>query len=265
MPTKPKKALLMGLNYTGTKSALNGCENDVKNIKEFLLKHDYKEENIRIMTEDCKGDDIPTKGGILKAIEVLLKDCDKDSEFFVHYSGHGSFMADYSRDEEDSKDECICPLDYEKSGFITDDQLKKCLIENLNGAKLICLFDCCHSATILDLRYNYVVDLSNNEDSSYTVITNKRSPKVNSDVLLISGCVDSSYSADAYIGSKKEYRGALTHCFLETFRILEENKKESTYKQVFKGISLLMKNSNFAQVTQLSTGDIVDLKKLLTI
>lgn len=265
MTEKSKKALLMGLNYTGTSQALSGCENDVKNIKNFLLEKGYASENIRVMTEDCKPEDRPTKANILKAIETLLKNSNEDCEYFVHYSGHGSYTRDRSRDEEDGRDETICPLDYNKAGFITDDQLRKCMVERLNGAKLIALFDCCHSATILDLRYNYSVQCLSNDNTSYSIITNKRSPKVNSNVTLISGCVDSSYSADAFIRSKKEYRGALTHCFLETFRVIEEHKKETTYKRVFKGISTIMKNAKFTQIPQLSTSDLVDLNKVLTI
>jgi hypothetical protein len=32
-----KRALLIGINYTGTSSALRGCINDVKNLKQFLV------------------------------------------------------------------------------------------------------------------------------------------------------------------------------------------------------------------------------------
>ena len=39
-----KKALLIGINYIGTSSALNGCINDVENIKRYLLTKDYREE-----------------------------------------------------------------------------------------------------------------------------------------------------------------------------------------------------------------------------
>ena len=33
-----KRALLVGINYTGTDSALNGCINDISNINKFLLE-----------------------------------------------------------------------------------------------------------------------------------------------------------------------------------------------------------------------------------
>jgi hypothetical protein len=45
--------------------------------------------------------------------------------FFFHYSGHGGRVADTDNDEDDSFDETIYPLDFEKfegeSGQIRDD------------------------------------------------------------------------------------------------------------------------------------------------
>lgn len=32
-----KRALLIGINYTGSANALNGCINDVNNVKQFLI------------------------------------------------------------------------------------------------------------------------------------------------------------------------------------------------------------------------------------
>lgn len=39
-----KRALLIGINYTGTANALNGCINDVNNVKQFLIGlYNFKE------------------------------------------------------------------------------------------------------------------------------------------------------------------------------------------------------------------------------
>lgn len=39
-----KRALLIGINYTGTANALNGCINDVNNVKQFLISlYNFKE------------------------------------------------------------------------------------------------------------------------------------------------------------------------------------------------------------------------------
>ena len=40
-----KKCLLIGINYTGTSFALNGCINDSYNIQKFLLSNGYFAEN----------------------------------------------------------------------------------------------------------------------------------------------------------------------------------------------------------------------------
>ena len=33
-----RKALLIGINYTGTRAALRGCWNDVENMKQFIMR-----------------------------------------------------------------------------------------------------------------------------------------------------------------------------------------------------------------------------------
>ena len=44
-----KKALLIGINYTGTANELNGCINDVMNMKTALIdKYEFKNEFIII-------------------------------------------------------------------------------------------------------------------------------------------------------------------------------------------------------------------------
>ena len=44
MPPKggrKKKALLIGINYTGSRAELNGCHADVENVGRFLNNHGY--------------------------------------------------------------------------------------------------------------------------------------------------------------------------------------------------------------------------------
>lgn len=53
-------------------------------------------------------------------------------------------------------DETLVPLDYQSAGQITDDELHRIIVQPLpEGCKLTCVFDCCHSGTILDLPYIY--------------------------------------------------------------------------------------------------------------
>lgn len=51
------------------------------------------------------------------------------------------------------------PRDFQSSGMIRDDDLYELLIKNLpDGVHMVCLMDCCHSGTILDLPYLFKGD-----------------------------------------------------------------------------------------------------------
>lgn len=49
-----RKALLIGINYYGTKHQLNGCINDVKNMREYLVRDrgfSYAPQDMVVMTD----------------------------------------------------------------------------------------------------------------------------------------------------------------------------------------------------------------------
>lgn len=145
-----KKALLIGINYQGTPDALNGCENDVFNIKNVLTsKMGYSDKNITVMTE--KRGIKPTKKNILNQIVKLINSAIKENldEIWFHYSGHGTNIRDNDGDEKDGRDECLCPVDYMHSGLIRDDLLHECFSHLPEKTRCICIMDCCHSGSIL--------------------------------------------------------------------------------------------------------------------
>ena len=48
-----KRAMLIGVNYTGEDNALTSCHNDVRNMKDFLMSvHGFDRSNILIMIDD---------------------------------------------------------------------------------------------------------------------------------------------------------------------------------------------------------------------
>ena len=72
-----KKSLLIGINYSnaGYGWQLDGCINDVKNIKNFLLARGFSESpsHMRVLTDCDKSDPThqPTKGNIIEGMEAL--------------------------------------------------------------------------------------------------------------------------------------------------------------------------------------------------
>ncbi|EGW30727.1 uncharacterized protein SPAPADRAFT_62586 [Spathaspora passalidarum NRRL Y-27907] len=153
-----KKALLVGVNYFGSRQELKGCINDVKNMSKFLVdRWGYKWEDIVILTDDQREmARVPTKANIIRAMQWLVKDARPNDSLVFHYSGHGGVTEDQDGDEESGMDDVIYPVDFEQAGHIVDDDMHAIMVRPLPaGCRLTALYDSCHSGTALDLPYVY--------------------------------------------------------------------------------------------------------------
>lgn len=243
------KALIIGINYLNTASELYGCINDANHLQTYFInKYNFSTNNLCLLTDNTIVK--PTKQNILKKYKDLLINAKAGEKLFFTYSGHGAFRTDLNNDEADGKDELLITIDKQS---ISDDELKTIIDENLpEGVTLFVLFDCCHSGTLMDLKYNY---LSGNED----LVINEKINETKSNVFLISGCFDSQTSADAYIDNK--FQGALTWCFLKT--INENNINNTlTWKDLLTNMRTLLK-PKYTQIPQLSSGKLIDINSPL--
>jgi metacaspase-1 len=257
-----KKCLLIGINYKNSPSELSGCINDTENLKEFLVKNKYFKESDIILVNDNQTDPTltPTKANILKQLTnlVTLANSKKKAkiQYFLAYSGHGTYLKDNNNDEVDKYDEAICPVDYNNSGFITDDTIKSTFINKLPAnVKLFCMFDSCHSGTVLDLKYNYAVDKKN----TYKVYGTEQQTKC--DVVMISGCKDNQTSADAYLVDNNtkfyEYQGAMTASFLANYKV------GTNYTTLITDMRTWLKKEEYTQIPQLSSGKFIETNSQL--
>ena len=236
------KSLIVGINYINTQNELYGCINDAHNLQIYLTnKYNFTSNNLCLLTDNTIIK--PTKENILKKYKDLLLNAKSGEKLFFTYSGHGSFKSDLNNDELDKKDELLITIDNQ---YISDDELKTIIDQCLpDGVNLFILVDCCHSGTIMDLKYNYLVG---NED----IVINENISETKSNVFLISGCFDEQTSADAYIESK--FQGALTWSFLKT---INENNN-LTWKELLINMRNLLK-LKYTQVPQLSSGKMIDI------
>lgn len=156
--TGRRRALLIGINYFGSKNELRGCINDVRNMQQFLMqKGGYRECDMVVLTDDSSNSmNIPTRSNILRAMEWLVSDATPGDALFLHYSGHGGEEKDLDGDEVDGYDQCIYPVDFQQSGSIIDDIMHDIMVKRLQaGVRLTAIFDSCHSGTVLDLPFTY--------------------------------------------------------------------------------------------------------------
>ena len=263
-----RRALLVGINYIGTPNRLYGCINDINNIGSYL--NTFRKYNSFIVMTDYTAMK-PTRSNILAGFTALLKGAVAGDELWFHYSGHGSLLRDTNGDEESRLDSCLCPIDFTRSGFISDDIIRNNLAALVpKGVRLYIVLDACHSGTGCDLRYKY-------DDSSY--LTNKmaklpqkyittdwslqqtnyefkRYNKTNGEVFCISGCQDTQTSADAYMDGQST--GALTYILLTCLR----NNSQIIYKwkHLLKDICCGEKVCRFTQQTAITSGNPLNLE-----
>ena len=237
--TVTKRALLIGCNYSGSQYQLNGCINDIHNLKsKITTSYGFLEENITILTD--KTPVKPTKANILSAVTTLLVSGSAGDTLLLQFSGHGSCTIDTNGDEFDKLDELIVPSDF---NYISDDDLKTLLLAHLKkDVTLIALFDSCHSGTAMDLRFQYS-----------PVTTVNSSSETVGQAILISGCKDSQTSADTF--EDGQYQGAMTWAFLKATK----PKKTLSWIDLIQSMRTILAASKYTQVPQLSSGLALDL------
>lgn len=239
-----KNALLIGINYKGTENELNGCINDVITLKNKLTE--LKFDNINILTDDL--DIKPTKNNILLGLQKLLENSNEGDILFFSYSGHGSSTIDKSGDETDGLDELLVASDL---NGISDDLLKYVISKYIKkNVTLFALFDCCHSGTIVDLKYQYFDSTNYNKST-----INNKVQELDNNIIVISGCMDSQTSADAYIN--KQYQGAMTWAFIEALK----KSPNCSLKDLLIIMRTLLKINNYTQIPQMSSNRNINISK----
>jgi hypothetical protein len=158
-------------------------------------------------------------------------------------------------------DELIAPLGftYNVNSFIIDDELRALINLRLrNGVKLFMMFDSCFSGTILDLKYHYL-----DSDNYENVTVNPKVSETKGQVITISGCKDSQYSADTVVdyGNKKNmYSGAMTYSFLKTIQDLGVN---ISFRTLLQNMRTILREGGYEQIPQLLSGQQLNLDELI--
>lgn len=240
--SEKKAALLIGINYKGTNAELRGCENDIKNSKKMLIsKYGFEEKDIIVLMESASMTYQPTRSNILNYVNWLVsKSKSGYSTLWFQYSGHGTYIKDTTGDEKDGKDECIYTCD---DKLIVDDEFHQKLVSAVDkDSKLFCFMDCCHSGTIMDLKYKY------QSGQNATVSDNTKKAAL-ANVLAISGCKDTQTSADAWLSGS--WCGALTKSFIDVLN--NNSNNEITLFNLVKKIRTNLRKGKFTQIPQLTS------------
>lgn len=144
-------ALLIGIDQypnLGGNAQLAGCVNDVEAIAGLLIsRFAFPAANVERLLDGAA-----TQAGIRAALEGLIERVGADDVVVIHYSGHGSRMADPQA--PDGMDETIVPSDSGRAPLpnrdIRDTEIHRWLLRlTERTAHLTLIFDSCHSGHVL--------------------------------------------------------------------------------------------------------------------
>ncbi len=148
-----RHALLIGIDeypFFGAQAQLAGCVNDVELMASVLIGDlGFAPGDVRLLRNGEA-----TRDGVLAALRGLLERAGAGDEVVVHYSGHGSRIADREGDKASGKDETLVPYDGVRSTGpdcrdVTDDEIHAWLLEMSARTPYVTLiFDSCHSGSI---------------------------------------------------------------------------------------------------------------------
>ena len=140
------KALLLGINSYKSVSPLRGCINDVENMRQLLVNvYGFKQANVRRLLNSEV-----IKSNVKSEMDWLFQDVKPNDRLVLHFSGHGSQVADVDGDEDEGYDEILClhDMDFKKPNtYLVDDEIRKWTEGLPTGAKLTIVFDSCHSGS----------------------------------------------------------------------------------------------------------------------
>ena len=146
-PGSRKLALCVGIDaYPTPRDQLGGAVNDARHWADVLgdMKFD-----VTVLTD---GD--ATRQAIIDSLSGLLSGAPAGSVVVFQYAGHGTEVPDSylagrdGRDEDDSNDEALCPVDFREVGVLLDDDLYRLVSEYLpDQVNLTGFYDCCHSGS----------------------------------------------------------------------------------------------------------------------
>ncbi|KAJ7472049.1 caspase domain-containing protein [Mycena latifolia] len=164
--SQKKKALLIGIDYNGSKSqeVLDLPHDDVFKLKQFLIDaYGYSAQDITLLL-DKPGEIQPTAKNIRKEAARLVAGAAAGDHFFFYYAGHSTQVPEVTEEhtEIDGKDEVLVPSDGRTTNYtstrescLVDNELHRLLVYALpEGSTLMAVLDTCHSASLLDLDHD---------------------------------------------------------------------------------------------------------------
>lgn len=233
LPTK-RRALLFGINKYGGGNDLNGCINDIEDVKTKLTK-EFPDFEIRMFKDSevtCKAffDTIKQSLLVMQSGDVL----------YIHYSGHGTQIP--SSMEQNGYHEALYLID----GPFIDDQVQTLQELTPDGAIVVAKFDSCFSGDMLrEFTGNPKYVKNRFMPMPGVTIRHKVMRKIVGAKtaalkwIVFSGCSEEQTSADAYFNGR--YNGAFTYFDNKSYN------PNSTYKSEISNLHNYLPSGDYDQ------------------
>lgn len=155
------RALLIGVSGYPTlpeRLRLSGPRNDVLRLKQVLLARGVRDDNIAVLADGVPGAALPTRAGILGALERLGARAGRGDTVVLHFAGHGSQQPDAEAGDGSVLEQTLLPYDV---GRWDGDQRSveralrprelRAAVDRIaaRGAFVWAVFDACHSARLV--------------------------------------------------------------------------------------------------------------------
>lgn len=252
-PSDRKLAFCTGINdYPGSSNDLQGCVNDAKEWAD-LLSSVYSYKVITRLNKEV------SYGSYTEIFGNMIADSRAGDNIVGTYSGHGTNVPDQNGDESDGRDEALCLYD----GYLIDDSIREMFKGLHPEATLTFISDSCHSGTVTRAFLSVMnKDLAPKPrymppEDDIEVLgvrgTDIKSrifhPESGMNEILISGCLPSEYSYDAYIGGK--YRGAMSYYAKNVLR----KYPTITFENFYSKLKASLPSAQYPQTPQLEGSD----------
>jgi hypothetical protein len=246
------RALCVGvIDYPVRGADLNGCVNDAKAWAKVLSnEYGFPSGDIRLLLNKEA-----TKKGVTKGIDKLLAGAKNDDVLVLAMSGHGTYLADTSGDEE-RYDEAFCPWDM-KTDLIVDDELHELFGNLASGCRLTVISDSCFSGTLTRLAWIRTPDDRRKKfvrpktlglpELRDPLRAKPKKPLSESSMreVLVAACRDFEEAIDARFGPV--HHGAMTFFALE---ILRAANYDLTYRDFWDRLVVRLEDEGFPQEPQ---------------
>lgn len=245
-----RRALVVGINYVGSRYELAGCINDALDVSHQLRAFFPSCEDVRVITDYTLLQ--PTREELLRGFEWLVQGLKPGEHVLFHYSGHGGRVRDLSGDEVSGLDSCLNPIRNRSLEVILDDEVRVRLADRIPpGSKCLMILDCCHSGTAADLPFVWRTPTPG--EITYEPLG--RYVPTAGTVVALSSCLDAQVAMDTRDDLGRPC-GALTMALL---RAWQSYGPAIQLKKLLWDVRDFLARRGFRQVPQLCSGTLMDV------